>query len=218
VSGLLETRLDHLVIASPSLEAGIDWVRKRLGTSLEPGGEHPAMGTHNALVRLGADRYLEVLGPNPTAPRPNRPRWFGLDGLAPDDPPRLAAWVARTNDIEAAAARSPIPLGPIESMSRGPLRWRITIPPDGRPPEGGVAPVLIQWETEAHPAASLPDRGCSLERLEGFHREPDVIRELLARLGFVGDFTVSGRPHLGLAGHIQSPAGVRSLESSSSSP
>jgi glyoxalase-like protein len=215
---VLETLFDHLVVVAGSREAGVECVRGLLGVPLEPGGEHPTMGTHNALLRLGAERYLEVLAPNPLAQRPSRPRWFGLDDLAPEDPPRLAAWVARTNDIEAAVARAGVPLGQIERASRGALRWRITIPADGRPPEEGVAPMLIQWETEAHPAAALPDQGCSLARLEGFHPEPDHVRSLLARLGFAGDFTVSGRAHRGLAGHIQTSSGVRFLGSSSSSP
>jgi len=209
---VLQTALDHLVFTAPSREAGAGWLSRLLGVPLEPGGEHRAMGTHNALLRLGADRYLEVLAPNPDAPAPKRPRWFGLDGLSSTEPPRLAGWVARTNDIEAAAARAPIPLGPIEHASRGALRWRITIPTDGSVPENGVAPILIQWETDAHPSASLPDRGCSLVRLEGFHPQPERIRELLARLGLAGDFTVSARRHPGLAGHIQMPTGVRCIE------
>ena len=169
------------------------------------------MGSHNALLRLGTDRYLEVLAPNPNAPAPERPRWFGLDHVSSDGSPRLAGWVVRTTDIEAAASRSFVPLGPIERASRGALRWRITIPRAGSVPENGVAPILIQWETESHPAASLPDRGCSLVRLEGFHPEPERIQELLARLGFAGEFTVSARRHPGLVGRIQTPSGVRSL-------
>jgi hypothetical protein len=209
---VLQTVLDHLVITAPSRDVGAAWLSRLLGVPLEPGGEHPAMGTHNALLRLGTGRYLEVLAPNPNAPAPERPRWFSLDEISSSESPRLAAWVARTNDIEAAASRSSIPLGPIERSSRGNLRWRITIPKDGSIPENGVAPSLIQWETDAHPAAALPDRGCSLTRLEGYHPEPERIQELLARLSFTGDFTVSARQHPGLAGHIQMPTGVRCIE------
>ena len=53
---------------------------------MQVGGEHPRMGTHNLLLRLGDSVFLEVLSPNPDAPPPSRPRWFGLDALRPDSP------------------------------------------------------------------------------------------------------------------------------------
>ena len=60
---MLETRLDHLVIVSPSLEAGVEYVRETLGVAPEAGGERPRMGTHNAVLRLGDDIRLEGLHP-----------------------------------------------------------------------------------------------------------------------------------------------------------
>ena len=215
---MLETRLDHLVIGSPSLAAGVEWVSERLGVPLDKGGEHVSMGTHNALLRLGADRYLEVLAPNPAAASPGRRRWFGLDDLRPGDPPRLVGWVARTNDLEGAVLERRIGWGAVEPMARGPLRWLIAVRPDGGPPLGGVAPVLVQWETKEHPAAALSDRGCSLVALQGFHPRAEEIREALDGLGFQGFFTVSERRHPGLIGHIQTLSGVRSVGSPSPSP
>jgi aminoglycoside 6'-N-acetyltransferase len=184
--------LDHLVILAPDRDGGTAWLSSVLGVPLQSGGEHPRMGTHNTLLRLGNDRYLEVLAANPAAPRPDRPRWFGLDAEAGLRPAHLAAWVVRTDDIEAAVARSPIPLGRIETMSRGSLEWRITIPADGSLPLGGAAPLLIQWGT-GHPATTMTDVGCSLVGLDVRHPEAAAIRRLLAAVGFAGPVTVEAR-------------------------
>jgi len=165
-------QLDHIVVTARSLSAGVTWAEAVLGVPLQAGGEHPRMGTHNALLRLGASTYLEVIAVNPAVPAPRRPRWFGLDRLASDASPRLASWVARTEDIEAATSleRS---LGQIEGMSRNDLRWLITIPADGSLLAEGVAPTLIEWQTAQHPALLLPDRGCTLVQLAGFHPDSD---------------------------------------------
>ena len=142
-------------------------MEKQLGVAMWPGGEHPAMGTHNRLLRLGENTYLEVIAVNPAAGKPQRPRWFGLDRLMPDSPPRLAAWVARTADIESTFSASVEPLGTLLPMRRGDLAWRISVPNDGDVIFGGIVPMLIEWQTRTHPASRLPDSGCDLEALEG---------------------------------------------------
>ncbi|WP_439000279.1 VOC family protein [Pseudomonas benzopyrenica] len=67
--------LDHLVVVAPTLAAGALYIAQRLGLEMQPGGQHPRMGTHNLLLRLG-DAYLEVIAPDPDAVPPAR-----LDGL-----------------------------------------------------------------------------------------------------------------------------------------
>lgn len=136
------------------------------------------MGTHNALLRLSDSSYLEVIAVDPDASPPMRPRWFGLDGLAPDDAPRLATWVVRVDDLDASMADSPEPLGAVVAMTRGPFAWRITVPPDGRPPLGGVVPALIAWSS-AHPALGIADRGCRLDRLEAWHPDRNRVERVL---------------------------------------
>ena len=51
--------------------------------------------------------------------------------------PQLIHWVARTDDIDADAARSPVDLGAITPMPRGDFDWRITVPDDGHLPGAG---------------------------------------------------------------------------------
>jgi len=206
----VQCKLDHLVVVAPKLSVGAEFVRRVLDVAPEGGGAHPTMGTHNCLLRLGDRAYLEVIAIDPAAPRPLRKRWFGLDALPPDAPPRLAAWVAWTDDIEQVAAAASH-LGKITPMSRGSLNWRITVRDDGDPPLQGIGPSVIEWPPGVHPADRMPDSGCSLVRLEGYHPDPGKVCILLRTIGFDGPFQVarlaSGREPC-LIAHIQTPSGL----------
>ncbi len=161
--------LDHIVLASASLEAGAAWLEEQLGVALAPGGAHPGWGTHNRVLRLDRGTYLELIAPDPAQSGVSRPRLFGLD-----DPnlrrrirarPRLIHYVMRAPELASARAALPYDPGVIESMSRGALRWRITVPRDGARAHGGVLPSVIEWGATPHPCARLPDRGVILEEL-----------------------------------------------------
>ena len=208
------TQIDHITVTAPSLAAGSGFVQEVLGVAPQAGGEHPRMGTHNLLLRLGDSLFLEVIAANPQVPAPDRPRWFGLDHVAPDTLPVLSTWVVRSTDIHASTAAATEPLGIVEPMSRGALDWLITIPADGSIPLDGVAPALIEWHTEIHPAARLEDKGLSLQRLEIFHPAPMRVSRLLASLEVAGPYSV--RPLAGgtapyLMACIQTPQGLRQL-------
>jgi hypothetical protein len=198
---MLHSQIDHITVTATSLAAGVDYVSRMLGVAPQIGGEHPRMGTHNCLLKLGDTLFLEVIAVNPEAPRPGRPRWFALDAMSPQQLPRLAMWVARTSDIHTAVRESPLAVGKVEPMSRGPLNWLISIPEDGSLPLDGVAPTLIQWHTDDHPALHMQEMGCSLARLQGFHPAAAQIERMLGDIGFEGAFSVgpldSGRqPYL----------------------
>lgn len=206
--------IDHITITSPTREAGAAFVRQVLGVEPEAGGEHPRMGTHNLLLRLGDALFLEIISPNPGSPAPARPRWFGLDNMAVDARPALSTWVARTKDIRMAASASSEQLGNIEPMSRGAFNWLITIPSDGSVPLDGIGPALIEWHADTHPASRLEDRGLSLRRLELHHPEPERVARLLASIGPDGPIAVlplaaGAMPHL--VAHIDTPQGPRML-------
>ena len=206
--------IDHIVITAPSLKRGEDFVSRELGVQPQAGGEHPRMGTHNLLLRLGGSMYLEVIAPNPSAAQPMRPRWFELDKLTSDSEPRLATWVARTQDIHTTRTTITESLGEIEQMIRGSLQWLITIPADGCMPLGGLAPSLIEWQSEVHPASTLLEKACSLERLELFHPDPIVISAILESLGVSESVHASAcSPHMSpfLVAHIRTPAGLRRI-------
>ncbi len=186
--------LDHLVVATDDLARGTDWMAARLGVAPGGGGRHDAFGTHNALWKLGA-AYLELIAIDPDAPRPGRPRWFGLDdpatrsGLA--DRPRLLTWVARSDDLDGDIRRSPLPTGPAQRFSRDHLYWHLTVPQDGRPHWGGAYPALIAWPPEVSPPPdTLPDSGLHLIAFAA--TGPEGLRRDLSLLGADQVLDVSG--------------------------
>lgn len=203
--------IDHITVTAPDLTSGVTYVKELLGVQPQTGGEHPRMGTHNMLVRLGAGLFLEVIAPNPFADKPGRPRWFDLDSLNPGSRPRLSNWVARTADIHAALGLSAEYLGEIEPMSRGSNHWLITIPEDGSLPLEGIAPALIEWQTDRHPACDMPDLGTRLLGLELLHPDPARITRLMQSLNMRGNYEVKAiaqgqMPQM--IAHIQTPSGV----------
>lgn len=207
-------QLDHLVVTAPTLEAGVEWVEATLGVAPQFGGQHQRMGTHNAVLRLGETAYLEVIAPNPAAPPPGRPRWFELDRLTPDDAPKLATWVARTDDIGSTIAVCNADFGNIEPMTRGSLRWLITIPPNGGFVAAGAVPSLIEWLVDEHPAAKLENKGCSVMSLTIFHPARTWVQGVLACLGLdtaavTHDLPVNERPYL--VAEIDTTGGSRTI-------
>jgi hypothetical protein len=152
-------QLDHLVVAADDLAAGRDWLERKVGCPLEPGGRHTEYGTHNLLLSLGPSAYLELIAPEPGA-TPTRPRWFELDTPAMRERvasgPALVHWVVRVDSLAGTPD--------VRELSRGGNRWALTVADDGSLPLGGVAPSLIEWHTPPPPTA-LPDRGVRIAEL-----------------------------------------------------
>lgn len=177
--------IDHLVYAVPDLDRAVADLETRLGVRTSPGGQHLGHGTRNALIGLGPAAYLEIIGPDPAQPAPDGPRRFGIDGLRE---PRIAAWAAKSSDLDgvaAEAARRGVHLGPVGSGSRkrpdgAVLQWRFTAPETIV--ADGIAPFFIDWGATPHPASSLPG-GAVLAALVGEHPEPERVRSVLMRIG-----------------------------------
>jgi len=202
-----ELQIDHLVVAAETLAEGVTWVETRLGVTMAPGGVHPAMGTHNRLLSLG-NIYLEVIAIDPAAPTPDRARWFGLDSFR--GPPRLTTWVARSTDLAAALALAPPGSGTPMQLSRGDLAWAISVTDSGTMPFNNAFPALIQWHGTAHPAARLPDAGCTLASLH--IGSPDATALCAALKPYAGGLAdlVNDTPH-GFSATITTPSGPRTL-------
>ena len=209
--------LDHLVVAATTLADGIEYVAEMTGVAPQPGGRHAAMGTHNALLRLGERLYLEVIAIDPDGTKPARPRWFDLDDVALQaefvERPRLIHWVARCDAIERIAAACPIALGRTHPFSRGDYRWRITVPDDGSRPAKGVVPTLIQWDVAFHPADRLPNAGIALAQFAATHPDPTTVRNALSKLGLAGTLAVTYDREVKLAAMLRTPRGIVTLSS-----
>ena len=209
--------LDHLVVGASSLEQGVEWVRSVTGATAMPGGKHLAMGTHNALLKLGERLFLEIMAIDPDGIKPSRPRWFGLDDRVLQselsEQPRLIHWVARCDDIGKAVAACPIELGPVTPIARGDFRWRITIPDNGALPVRGIFPTLMQWDVPFHPADRLPPSSVSLMQLGATCSEPAPIRAALAVLGLSEALPVTFDRETRLAAMLRTPQGHTALTS-----
>ncbi len=194
---LARFELDHLVVAATSLAAGRDWCEATFGVLPQTGGKHPSMATHNLLLSLASPRfpraYLEIIAIDPEAPPPSRRRWYDLDDLALQmaiaGGPSLVHWVVRAADIDAAGGwlrRLGHDVGAIiaaeRQTARGLLRWRITVPADGRRPAAGAIPLLISWSDE-HPSASLADSGVVIEAVTIGGVDAALAREFGATAG-----------------------------------
>ena len=68
--------LDHLIIAAATLDEGVDYVADTLGIAPSGGGCHELVGTHNKVLRLGHDVYLEVIALDPAGITPTFLRWI----------------------------------------------------------------------------------------------------------------------------------------------
>jgi hypothetical protein len=169
--------LDHIAVAGATLEEAVRHVEEALGCTLGPGGRHDHMGTHNRLLGLGPDVYLEAIAVDPAAAAPAWPRWFRLDAFA--GKPRLANWILRTDDLDAALARAPKGAGVATALARGDFRWRMGIPADGCLPFDDAYPALIEWQGGLKPQDRLADAGIRLIRLEVAHPEADALRSAL---------------------------------------
>ena len=172
---------DHLVLATPDLEATAAWVAERTGIEASPGGPHVGKGTRNMLCSLSATSYLEIVGPDPEQPDPPLPRPFGIDDLAAA---AMVAWAIAVPNMNAAlqAARAagydPGVASPMQRQRPDGvlLHWTLT------PVVSTAVPFLIDWEDSPHPAASAAP-GLEIVGLEARHPRPDQFAETLRALG-----------------------------------
>jgi Glyoxalase-like domain len=202
--------IDHLAYAAPDLASAVADVEERFGVRAQAGGKHIGLGTHNALLALGPQTYLEIIAPDPGQPQPSVPRPFGLDGLSRG---RLAGWAITCPDIDGAVAKARsrgYDPGEVVGMQRaGPagtvLRWRLTL----NAITGGMVPFLISWVDTEHPARSAP-RGLVLESFYLEHPDPASLAPLLDALGADAQIRPAAAP--ALIAHLSGPHGSQVLQ------
>ena len=186
---MIDPATDHLVYVVPDLGLAVCEMEARLGVPFTPGGSHPGLGTRNALLRIGPQIYLELLGPDPEQPRPSSGLWLGAEGAVRHS---LATWCARSDDL-AGLAEGPGQdlVGPVKAMSRttpagARLAWTLTMPV-APPPHGGIVPFFIDWGDTAHPCTGLHDYGVRLRALRGRHPTVETVQSHLSALGIALD-------------------------------
>jgi hypothetical protein len=216
----MQTQIDHLVIGARTLTEGVNYVKDHLGVDMPYGGVHPKMGTHNHLMQLGNDAFIEIIAVNHNSEPPDRPRWFGLDDAfirqQIEQQPSLLTWVVNTQSIGDLMRQSTVSLGKAELISRGDLNWYFGLPGDGRLLAGGMLPYAIEWQTDKHPSATMADLGCRLSGLEIYHPYPQWLQSALSSIGAlelvnVNPLSKNEVPYM--IAQINTPDGVKELSS-----
>lgn len=204
--------IDHIVVGARTLEEGANWIEAQLGVRPTPGGSHPGIGTHNMLLGLGPETYLEVIAPDPGQPEPAHPRPFDLDDpsvkLMLEAGPHLLAWVARTPALDAVAARLGASQGgEVRAWSRGDLTWRMAFPSQ-RQDMRNLIPPLIQWDDGRGAAPRLADSGCRLLALEAEHPDAAQVQSAMRQRGLEEALKVRQSPHPRLVARMRRPDGT----------
>jgi hypothetical protein len=199
--------LDHILLGSADLQAGIDFVEKRTGVRATFGGVHPGRGTQNALLSLGERRYLEIIAPDPAQPGVKNPIASNLHSLTE---PRLIGWAAHPGSVavfagklRAAGIKSD---GPIPGSRKRPdgqlLKWQIVSLADTA---SGLLPFFIEWDRDSiHPSVDAP-KGCSLLSFAAETPDPEKLAETLRTLNL--DLPVSKSENSRLHAIISGPKG-----------
>lgn len=194
------TELDHLIVMAHTLEEGADWCQATLGVTPLPGGRHERFGTHNRVLPIACNpwpqAYLEIIAIDPAAAArpPGARRWLDMDDAALRERvrtrgPQLTHWVVAVPDLDIATTRLAtldIDRGDMLGVHRmtptGPLRWRITVRPDGQRLMDGCLPTLIEWGA-AHPISAMPASGLALRALRLTHPRAEALRAALHAIG-----------------------------------
>lgn len=209
-------QLDHIAVIAPTLAEGVAHVRTCLDIEVPFGRQHPDMGTHNHLLRLGESVYLEIIAVDPAAPRPGRARWFGLDDAAAvradwESGRRLRGWVARTHDLNSVLARHQGVLGRKVAFTSANGSFCFAIPDDGTLPLDGAAPSVIDRLGKPPSVATMAERGARLRSMTLEHPEPARIAALYAELGLDTAPAVTHGDRLRYRALIETPAGLKEL-------
>lgn len=212
----MTTELDHIAVIAPDLAQGVAWLRDALGVEAPPGGKHPEMGTHNHLLSLGPDVYLEVIALDPEAPSPPHRRWFGLDDREAVAAHwragrHLRAYAASCSGMAATIGGLAATFGAPMRISRGDRSWTFAVRPDGELPLGGALPCLIDWGERGTPAPAMPDLGLRLAALRIETPDPDAVAAGLDAIGMARTPEIRRGPEVRLTASIATPNGVRVL-------
>jgi hypothetical protein len=176
-------RIDHLVIGIADLEAGMAAFEVLTGVRPVYGGEHPHLGTHNALVGLGGATYLEIIAPRPGAALADA---FGFLAELPRLTPVM--WAVATDDIQRTAARlagagyavsEPV-AGSRKQADGSTLHWTVC---GMAAPDASSYPFFIEWgPASVHPSDSSPG-GCELVSFDITDPKPKAVQALVGLLG-----------------------------------
>jgi hypothetical protein len=210
------TMLDHLLLGSNDLNAGINFVEEHTGVRAAIGGVHPGRGTRNALLSLGERRYLEIIAPDPTQDKVPDFAASLLQKLKSLSTPRLVGWADHPGNIEALAGRLKAAGvafdGPRDGSRARPdgrlLKWQTLNLADDH---NSILPFFIEWDVNStHPSSDSPV-GCRLESFTIADPDPTALKKICKQLGLDVPIETGNRPEL--RAQIVGPKGKLALSS-----
>ena len=145
-------KLDHIVFGSYTLEEGTVFVENMLQAKLSDIGYHKDMGTHNRVIRISENVYLEVVAIDPKRKNLKNRKWFNLDNSNLQSKlkksPQIIGYVIENNDRNINKYYDPF-----FEASRDRYKWKFAMPTfnnilDSEIIETGIIPSLISWKSE----------------------------------------------------------------------
>ncbi len=149
--------IDHLLVGCSNLDEGIAYVERLSGYRAVYGGAHQGRGTHNALLKMGPNSYLEILAPDP---QQGELTWF--KDIVSLSNPLLIGYAVRQSNLDEFAKtlrnKGIACIGPIAGSRARPdgqlLRWQTLFCENDR---GGLLPFFIDWDPQSpHPSTDAP--------------------------------------------------------------
>ncbi|MFA5552097.1 MAG: VOC family protein [Trueperaceae bacterium] len=207
---MVSIQIDHLLYAGPDLAQLGEGFTARSGLRAVQGGRHENWGTHNSLLGLGSNEYIELIASEPGASGPWGALFSRLMG------PSLQAWCVRAGNADVVAAKLEgagiatrrVPGGrrlPDGSM----LTWELVFPRGHA--FGGALPFFIDWQGSAHPALSLEPRA-TLAWVRVEHPQPDEYERVLATVGALPErLKVAAGPRLALRARFETASSAFEL-------
>jgi Glyoxalase-like domain len=210
------TMLDHILLGSNDLNAGIAFVEEHTGVRAAIGGVHPGRGTRNALLSLGERHYLEIIAPDPAQDKVPDFAAPLLQKLKSLSTPRLVGWADHPGNIEAFAVKlktTGIAFdGPRDGSRARPdgrlLKWKTLNLADDH---DGILPFFIEWDAAStHPSADSP-AGCQLASFSIADPDPTSLKKICEQFGL--DVSVEAGKKTELRAQIVGPKGKLALSS-----
>ena len=162
--------IDHIVVGAKNLKEGADYIENLLKSKLSPESKHNLMGTHNKVIKIGDDCYLEVLAIDPHANSIKTDRWFNLDNPKVTNElsslPRLLGYVV--NFDKKLINKKYLPFFVVE---RDQFKWKFAMPNPINEEKfpginnNGIMPNYIKWLTNK-PLTNMPESNFKLETIE----------------------------------------------------
>ena len=201
------SRIDHLVFAVPELKSGIEYIQDLLQVSVYPGGRHLTFGTHNALIRIESNTYLEIIAPDPDNPRVDD-LWMGLSLV--ESPGKLTRWAISSPIGNAILTElnkynpelSKISEGLRKKEDGSILKWMLT--PPAPHPLIEICPFFIDWGNSIHPTSILPLE-CELQSLQLYSDNAIQVNRLNNALDIEIEVLQSSQSRI--EAHLHSPKG-----------